>query len=222
MYLILLGTPGTGKGTQAKLVAERLGIAHVATGDMFRHAVEHNTPLGMQAKTYLDQGELVPDELTIGMLKERMQETDAGKGAVLDGFPRTLEQARALDSMLDGLSQNVDFAVNLLVSDDELVRRLSGRWLCPSCGEIYQEASRPPSKAGACDNCGARLVQRTDDRPEVVRSRLRVQRPPAELLAHYAKRGKLREVNGEQPADDVTREILQAIGTNGDVGAAAR
>jgi adenylate kinase len=222
MYLILLGTPGTGKGTQAKLVAERLGLAHIATGDMFREAIKQQTQFGMQTRKFIDKGELVPDELTIGMLKERIRKPDAVAGAVLDGYPRTLEQARALDSMLEDASGGVTAAINIVVSDDELVRRLIGRWLCSTCGAIYHEESRPPAQAGICDNCGAALTQRSDDRPDVVLERLRLQRPPADLLEHYAGLGKLREVNGEQPPDAVTGDILRAINENGQMGAAAR
>jgi adenylate kinase len=222
MFVILLGAPGTGKGTQAQLLAEHLGLAHIATGDMFRKAVQEGTELGKRVKDYMDKGDLVPDALTIGMLKERIQQTDAAGGAVLDGFPRTMEQALALERMLDELDSTVTAAVNVSVSDDELVQRLSGRWLCPNCGEIYHERNRPPGRAHTCDRCGSALYQREDDKPEVVRERLRLQRPPESLLEHYRAEGKLRQINGEQPAGQVTQDILRAIGVNSDVEVAAQ
>jgi adenylate kinase len=211
VYIILLGPPGTGKGTQAKLIAERLGLAHVSTGDMFREAVANGTELGKRAKTYMDRGELVPDEVTIGMLGERIQQQDAQGGAIFDGYPRTRPQAKALDAALAGLGKSTDIALHITASDDELVRRLGGRWTCPNCGEIYQEASRPTRQPGICDACGGKLTQRADDRAEVVRQRLEKQRPPAELLAHYRAQGKLVEVNGEQDVDRVTQELLESI-----------
>jgi adenylate kinase len=211
MDLILLGPPGTGKGTQAKLLAERLGLAHIATGDMFREAVRRDTELGRQAKAYMERGDLVPDELTIAMLEDRVQQPDAQGGAIFDGFPRTLQQAQALSDALARQARAADLALHIAVSDDEIVRRLTGRWLCPGCGEIYHEASRQPAKAGVCDNCGARLGQRNDDRPEVVRERLRLQRPPDELLAYYRAQGKLIDINGEQEVGAVTSDLLRAV-----------
>jgi adenylate kinase len=211
VYIVLLGPPGTGKGTQAKLIAERLGLAHVSTGDMFREAVANGTELGKRAKTYMDRGELVPDEVTIGMLGERIQQPDAQGGAIFDGYPRTRPQAEALDAALAGLGKSADIALHITASNDELVRRLGGRWTCPNCGEIYQEASRSPRQPGICDACGGKLTQRADDRAEVVRQRLEKQRPPAELLAHYRAQDKLVEVNGEQDVDRVTQEILESI-----------
>jgi adenylate kinase len=211
MFLILLGPPGTGKGTQAKLIADRLGLLHVATGDLFREAVQRDSQLGRTVKAYMDRGELVPDEVTIGALEERIARPDAEKGVVFDGFPRTLGQARALDEMLARRDAGADLALHVAASDDEIVRRLSGRWLCPNCGEIYHELERPPGVAGRCDNCGSELSQREDDRPEVVRRRLAVQRPPGELLDHYRAQGKLIEIDGEQPVEAVTRDLLAAI-----------
>jgi len=212
MYVILLGPPGTGKGTQAKLIAEKLGLAHVSTGDMFRENVAKGTDLGKQAKTYMDRGELVPDEVTIGMLGERVRQPDAQRGAVFDGFPRTLEQAKALDSMLAAQGMSANIALHVTASDDEIVRRLSGRWTCPKCGEIYQQDSRPTSQPGICDNCGGQLGQRDDDKPDVIRSRLEKQRPPAELIDYYRDQGKLAEVDGQQDIATVTPELLAAIG----------
>jgi adenylate kinase len=211
VYLILLGPPGTGKGTQAKLIAQRLGLLHVSSGDLFRDALAQGTDLGKQAKAYMDRGELVPDEVTIGMVEERIRETDANEGVVFDGFPRTLKQAEALDGLLQRMGKAADAALLITAADDEIVRRLSGRWLCPSCGEIYHEASRPPKQAGRCDNCGGELQQREDDRAEVVRARLQKQKPSAELLGHYRGQGKLVEIDGGQAMEAVTNDLLAAI-----------
>lgn len=211
MYLILLGAPGTGKGTQAKLLAERRGWLHLSTGDMLREAVAMGTDLGRQAKQYMDAGALVPDELVIRMLVERIRRPDAAGGFVLDGFPRNLAQALALDEALASEGKAVDLAVHIVVPDDELVRRLGGRWLCRSCGAIYQEASSPPRVAGRCDRCGGELYQREDDRPETVRARLNGQKPPAELLDHYRAAAKLVEIDGMRPVEEVTAELLRAV-----------
>jgi adenylate kinase len=211
VFLILLGPPGTGKGTQAKVIAERLGLAHVSTGDMFREAIVNGTELGARAKGYMDRGELVPDDVTIGMLSERLQQADAQRGVVFDGFPRTLQQAVALDAALARAGKAADLALHLSAPDVELVRRLSGRWTCPSCGAIFHEASQPPREAGICDNCGSALVQRNDDKAEVVRERLQKQRPPAELLEHYRAQGKLIDIDGRQDVETVTGALLAAI-----------
>ena len=211
MYLILLGPPGTGKGTQAKRIAERLGLLHIATGDMFREAVQQDSELGRLAKSYMDRGELVPDEVTIAMLVERIDQPDAREGAIFDGYPRTLEQARALDEALSRQGKAVDIALHVAASDDEIVRRLSGRWLCEGCGEIYHEQHRPPEQEGRCDDCGGQLKQREDDKPEVVRERLRRQRPPADLLGHYRDGAGLVDIDGEGDMEAVTRDLLAAI-----------
>ena len=211
MYLILLGPPGTGKGTQAKRIAERLGLLHIATGDMFREEVQQDSELGKLAKSYMDRGELVPDEVTIAMLEERIDQPDAREGAIFDGYPRTIEQARALDQALRRRDKAVDIALHVTASDDVIVRRLSGRWLCDGCGEIYHEQHRPPKQEGRCDGCGGQLKQREDDKPEVVRERLRRQRPSEELLAHYRDRDELVDIDGEGDIDAVTRDLLAAI-----------
>lgn len=211
MYLVLLGPPGTGKGTQAKAIAKRLGLAHVSSGDMFREAVAQQTALGREVKGYMDRGELVPDEVTIRMLEERLQAPDARHGAVFDGYPRTVEQARALDAALARRGKATDLALHIAASDAEVVRRLSGRWLCPSCGEIYHEENRPPRQPGMCDKCGSALSQRDDDKPEVVRERLQRQRPPQALLSYYRTNGLLVEIDGERAMDDVTKDLLRAI-----------
>jgi adenylate kinase len=211
LNLILLGPPGTGKGTQAKLIADRLGALHVATGDLFRNAVKQGSELGARAKEYMDRGELVPDDVTIDMLFDRLDQPDAQSGVIFDGFPRTLQQAVALDKALTGKGKAVDAALHITVPDDEIVRRLSGRWLCPNCGAIYQEHTQPPVTAQLCDNCGNELQQRDDDRPEVVRARLEYQRPPKEMLEYYQGQNKLVDINGAHPPDDVTKDLLAAI-----------
>ena len=209
--MILLGPPGTGKGTQARRIAERLGLVHIATGDMFREAVQQGSALGRRANAYMERGELVPDEVTIAMLEERIEQPDAQQGAIFDGYPRTLQQAQALDEALERQDKAVDAALHVTASDDEIVRRLSGRWLCSGCGEIYHEQHRPPKQAQVCDRCGGALNQRDDDKPEVVRTRLQRQRPPEELLAHYRDQDKLTDVSGEQEIEAVTRDLLAAI-----------
>ena len=204
MFLILLGAPGTGKGTQAHLLAEKEGWLHVSTGDMLREAVANKTALGEEAKKFMDQGALVPDELVIGMLIERIAQPDALEGLILDGFPRNLAQARALDAALETAGREVDVAVNITVPDDELVKRLGGRWMCRGCGAIYNESTGLPEK---CERCGGELYQREDDKPETVRSRLEKQKPPAEMIEHYRAQGRLVDVDGMQDVNAVTTEI---------------
>ncbi len=211
MNLILLGPPGTGKGTQAKLIADRLGALHVATGDLFRNAVKQGSELGERAKEYMDRGELVPDDVTIDMLFDRIDQPDAQSGVIFDGFPRTLQQAEALDRTLAGKGKAVDAALHITVPDEEIVRRLSGRWLCPSCGAIYQEQTQPPIRDQLCDDCGNELQQRDDDRPAVVRARLEKQRPPTDMLDYYRGQNRLVDIDGAQAPDDVTRDLLAAI-----------
>lgn len=211
MHLILLGPPGTGKGTQAKLIAEKLGALHVATGDLFRDAVKQGTELGTRAKEYMDRGDLVPDEITIAMLLHRIQQPDAKGGVIFDGFPRTLQQAQALDEALAANGTDAELALHITVPDDEIVRRLSGRLLCPDCGAIYHEQTQPPKQEKLCDDCGGDLSQRDDDKPEVVRARLEKQRPPAEMLAYYRNQGKLLDIDGARAQDVVTDDLLAAI-----------
>jgi adenylate kinase len=215
VYLVILGPPGTGKGTQATVVADKLGLVHISSGDMFREAAQRGTEFGLQAKGYMDRGNLVPDELTIAMLKERIQQPDAQKGAIFDGFPRTEQQAQALDEALGLHDREVARALLITASDDEIIRRLSGRWLCPSCGAIFHQDSRPPKSEGVCDSCGATLRQRDDDRPEIVRERLQRQRPPKSLLDHYGRQHKLKDIHGEQDPEAVTRDILGAVEKQG-------
>ena len=211
MYIVLLGPPGAGKGTQAQRIASATGLLHISTGDMFRENVKNETELGKLANQYMSKGELVPDEVTIKMLLERISRDDAKKGAMFDGFPRNVVQAKALDEALAAQGARVDRAPLISVADDELVARLGGRWICRNCGKLYHERNDPPKVAGICDNCGGELYQRDDDRADVVQNRLEKQKPPAELIEHYRAAGVLREIDGEQSLDEVTELLLEAI-----------
>jgi adenylate kinase len=212
VFVVLLGPPGAGKGTQAQRIAAARGLVHISTGDMFREHVRNQTELGQLAKTNMDRGELVPDDLTIRMLLERISRPDAGRGAMFDGFPRNVVQAAALDRALAERGAKIDRALLISVSDEELVSRLAGRWMCRSCGALYHERNDPPKTPGICDRCGGELYQREDDRPEVVRARLENQKPPEDLIEHYRKLGVLREIDGEQSLDAVTGLLLEALG----------
>jgi adenylate kinase len=213
LILILLGPPGAGKGTQAELVSKGAGIVHVATGDLFRENIRNQTELGMQAKAYVDKGALVPDELTIRLLLDRLDRPDTQKGVLLDGFPRTLEQAQALDEALKQRCQAVDKVLYINVGEEEVVRRLAGRWTCRNCGAVYHQVFSPPKQAGVCDKCGGELYQRDDDKPETVRNRLQVfTKQTAPLVDYYKKQGKLLEVNGEQEAEAVGKDLLKVAG----------
>ena len=211
MYLILLGAPGSGTGTQAKVLAGRFRWLHLSTGDMLREAVATGTELGKKAKGFMDSGALVPDELMIGMLVERIGRPDAAAGFVLDGFPRTLGQAKALDEALAAASKSIDLALNIVVPDQELIRRLSGRWICSSCGAIYHEIYNRPKITGRCDLCQGELYQRDDDKPETVRNRLEQQRPPKEMMDHYRASGLLMDIDGLQDVAKVTADLIEAI-----------
>ena len=213
MRLVIFGPPGAGKGTQAKLLSEKLGVPHIATGDMLREAVKAGTRLGRLAKEYMDEGRLVPDEVVIGMVEERLRQPDCSKGFILDGFPRTIEQAEALDSELKKLGLKLDAVLNLEVGDDEVVKRIALRRTCKSCGAVYHLVFNPPCKEGVCDRCGGELYQRDDDKEEVVRNRLKTYRQQTKpLLEFYRGRNLLRNVNGERPIEDVFKEILGALG----------
>ena len=212
MYLVLLGVPGSGKGTQANVLAGKLGVAHVATGHLLREAVENGTELGKQADAYMERGELVPDDLVVAMVAERMARPDAERGAVLDGFPRNLYQGRSLDRTLSEQGARVDMAIFLDVSEPVLVGRIAKRLGCTTCGALYHYESHPPREPGICDRCGSGLSHRIDDRPETVRKRLQVYMEQTEpLLDYYRKQGVLVEVNGEAPVPEVTRQILSAV-----------
>lgn len=211
MYIVLLGPPGAGKGTQAQRIAAATRLLHISTGDMFRENVKNQTALGKLANEYMSKGELVPDEVTIKMLLERISRDDARAGAMFDGFPRNVVQAKALDAALSGAGARVDHALLISVADDELIARLGGRWICRGCGKLYHERNDPPKKAGVCDACGGELYQREDDRPEVVSARLEKQKPPADLIEHYRAAGVLKEIDGQRSLDDVTAALLEAI-----------
>ena len=212
MYIVLLGPPGAGKGTQAQRIAAATQLLHISTGDMFRENVKNGTDLGKQANEYMSTGALVPDELTIKMLLERISRTDAKAGAMFDGFPRNVVQAEALDAALQAEDAKVDRALLISVRDEELVSRLGGRWICRTCGRLYHEKNDPPKTPGVCDLDQGELYQREDDRPEVVLSRLEKQKPPAALIEHYRSAGVLKEIDGEQSLDTVTELLLGAIG----------
>lgn len=211
MYIVLLGPPGAGKGTQAQRIAAATKLVHISTGDMFRENVKNETPLGKLANEYMSKGDLVPDEVTIKMLIERISRDDARAGAMFDGFPRNVVQAAALDAALKEQGAQVDHALLISVRDEELMSRLGGRWICRNCGRLYHEKNDPPKAAGVCDACGGELYQREDDRPEVVASRLEKQKPPAALIEHYRSHGTLKEIDGEQSLDAVTTALLEAI-----------
>ncbi len=213
MYLILLGLPGAGKGTQAVLISQDKGLAHITSGELFRENIRQQTELGRKAQPFVEQGLLVPDELTVGMLLDRIARPDAVRGFVLDGFPRNVDQAEALDEALGGEGKAIDKAIYIKVSTEELVRRLSGRWNCRQCGAVYHEQSMPPKQQGVCDRCGGQLYQREDDRPDVVRTRLEVNLKQMEpLLEHYRRDGKLVEVDGGLGVDQVKGRLLAAMG----------
>lgn len=213
MIIILLGPPGSGKGTQAKKMIEDLSWPQVATGDMLRTAIAQKTKLGLEAKSIMDQGALVPDHIVIGMISERMKAPDCKKGFILDGFPRTIPQAEALDQMLaqEG-NKSVGKAVLFEIPDDELVKRISGRRTCLKCGAMFHVDSVPPAKAGICDKCGSGLVQRDDDKPEVVLKRLAVyHKQTAPVASFYEKQGKLSKIDAAQPFDDVTMDLIKVL-----------
>ena len=213
MRVVMLGAPGAGKGTQADILSSELKLPHIASGDLFRQALEKRTEIGLLAKSHMDKGELVPDEVTIRMVLERIDQPDCASGCLFDGFPRTSEQARILDQALKKRGEAIDKAIYIEVSDDELVQRLSGRWLCRNCQTPYHIANSPPGTPGKCDRCGGDLYQRPDDREETVRERLKVflvQTVP--VLDYYEKQGKLVKVNGSSGALVVAREILSRLG----------
>ncbi|MDI9646105.1 MAG: adenylate kinase [Archaeoglobales archaeon] len=211
MNLILLGAPGAGKGTQAKRLAEKYKIAHISTGDMLRDAVARGSDLGKKAKEYMDRGELVPDDIVIGIVKERLKEEDCRNGFILDGFPRTLKQAEALDKILLELGKEIDAVINIFVPEDEVVKRIAYRRSCRRCGAVYNLIYDPP-KGDVCDKCGGDLYQRDDDKEEVVRERYRVYRNRTEpLIEYYRKRGKIIDVNGTRSIEDVFNEIVRSL-----------
>jgi adenylate kinase len=211
MYLVLLGPPGAGKGTQAERLQDELKLPHVASGDLFRENLKNETELGLLAKAYMDKGELVPDDVTIAMVRERLQRPDCDRGAILDGFPRTLAQAESLDNMLADMGRKLDGVLYIAVPDEELVRRLSGRWICGQCQTPYHTVSSPPAQEGICDACGGTLYQRDDDKPETVWARLKVyHQQTAPLIDHYRQSGLLVEVDGAGDIETVSAALLEA------------
>jgi adenylate kinase len=212
--VVLLGAPGAGKGTQAAVLRDHLGLPHVATGDLFRAAVRSGARLGLKARRYMDAGQLVPDGITIDMLRERLERSDARAGAILDGFPRTAAQAAALDRLLTERGAAVDVALLIDVPADELVQRLAGRWICEAAGHVYHERTNPPLRPGVCDIDGSRLIQRADDQADTVRARLAGQLGALEAVVdHYRAAGVLRRVDGRLPIGEVSEATIAALQT---------
>ena len=210
--IVLIGAPGAGKGTQAPTLAQHLGVPHIASGDLFRAAVRDGSPVGIQARRYMERGQLVPDDITIAMLLQRLGAPDAADGAILDGFPRNRAQAEALDAALAERGTSVRRAISIEVPAEELLRRLSGRWVCRDSGHVYNEHSNPPRVPGRCDIDGSPLIQRDDDRPETIRARLeQTLSNLREVADHYRQQGILRTIDGLQPMEDVTAAILAAL-----------
>ena len=213
MKLIMLGAPGAGKGTQAKKIAEKYQIPHISTGDIFRANIKAGTELGMKAKSFMDQGQLVPDEVTIGMLLDRISQDDSKNGYVLDGFPRTIPQAESLTAALKERGEKIDYAVNVDVPDDNIINRMSGRRACVGCGATYHVVYNAPKSEDICDTCGEKLILRDDDKPETVKNRLLVYHDQTQpLIEYYAGQGKLAEVDGTQDMEDVFQSIIKILG----------
>lgn len=213
MKIIMLGAPGAGKGTQAKKIAAKYEIPHISTGDIFRANIKEGTELGKKAKTYMDQGLLVPDELVCDLVVDRVQQDDCKKGYILDGFPRTIPQAESLDAALSRLGEAVDYAINVEVPDENIVKRMGGRRACVGCGATYHLVYAAPKKEGICDNCGAELILRDDDKPETVQKRLGVYHEQTQpLIDYYTKKGILKEVDGTMDMGDVFKAIVEILG----------
>ena len=212
MNIILMGPPGAGKGTQAEFIKAAYPIPHISTGDMFRAAVKQQTPMGLEAKKYMDSGKLVPDEVTIGVVKERLAEPDCAKGFLLDGFPRTVQQAVALDEILSGLNGKIDLVLNIDVPSDVLFDRMAGRVSCEQCKAVYNTKFKAPQKEGTCDKCGGKLIQRADDQPETVKNRLDVyQAQTAPLLDYYSHKGNLQNVDGNRDVKVVFADVQKLM-----------
>lgn len=213
MNFILMGLPGAGKGTQAERIVAEYGLPHISTGDMFRAAMANETELGLKAKSYMDQGALVPDEVTNGIVKERLAEPDAEKGFLLDGFPRTLDQAKALDEMLADLNKKLDAVIDIHVPEEVLVERLAGRFMCRNCGATYHKLFNPPKEEGTCDRCGSHdFYQREDDKPETVKNRLAVNIKSSEpILTYYKDKGLLQSIDGDRDIDAVFEDVQKII-----------
>ena len=216
MKIIMLGAPGAGKGTQAKMIADKYGIPHVSTGDIFRANLKEGTELGLKAKEYMDKGELVPDELTVSILLDRVAKDDCKNGYVLDGFPRTIPQAEVLEKELDKLGDKIDLAIDVEVPDENIIKRMGGRRACVKCGATYHIEHVPPKKEGICDTCGSELILRDDDKPETVSNRLSVYHAQTQpLIDFYNERGVLKEVDGTKDMMDVFADIVSIIGLAG-------
>ena len=212
MNLVLMGLPGAGKGTQAEKIVEKYGIPHISTGDMFRAAIKESTDLGLQAKSFMDSGNLVPDEVTIGIVRERLSKEDCAEGFLLDGFPRTVAQAEALENILSDLNKKIDYVINIDVDQEFLMERLTGRRICKSCGSTYHLVFNPPTKDDVCDRCGGELYQRADDNAETVQNRLEVnQKQTKPLLDFYEGKGYLRNINGQQDIRKVFDDLDQLL-----------
>ena len=213
MKIIMLGAPGAGKGTQAKKIAAKYAIPHISTGDIFRANIKNNTELGQKAKTYMDKGELVPDSLVVDLIMDRFKEADCANGYVLDGFPRTIPQAEALDNALKANGEKVDFAINVEVPDENIINRMSGRRACVGCGATYHIKYNPTKVEGVCDACGEKLILRDDDKPETVKNRLSVYHEQTQpLIDYYNKAGVLAEVDGTKDMEDVFKDIVNILG----------
>ena len=213
MKIIVLGAPGAGKGTQAKQIADKYSIPHISTGDIFRANIKNGTELGKKAKQYMDQGALVPDELTCDLVMDRIQQDDCKNGFVLDGFPRTIPQAEALDAALGKINEKMDYAIDVDVPDENIVNRMSGRRACLNCGATYHLISIPPKVEGICDRCGSEIVLREDDKPETVQKRLKVYHEQTQpLIDYYKNQGILKSVDGTQPMDEVFKAIVTILG----------
>jgi len=213
MRLVILGAPGAGKGSQAVVLSEKLNIPHISTGDIFRSNIKNGTELGRLAKSYIDRGALVPDEVTVGIVKDRLQQEDCKNGFILDGFPRTIPQAESLDRILTEMGTAIDYVINLVVDDGVIIKRLSGRRVCPECNMIYNVNSNQKAAEGICENCGSRLVQRDDDREETVIARLKTYHAQTEpLIDYYRGKGNLLDVAGQHSIEETTEEVLKALG----------
>ncbi len=212
MRLLLLGAPGVGKGTQSKILVDRLGIVQISTGDMLRDAIKNQTAIGMKAKTYMDQGKLVPDDVIIDLARAKIQSPECQNGFILDGFPRTLNQAQSLDRLLADLKVTLDLVVDITVDPQKLIDRLSHRIICKNCGAVYNLLTHPPKADKICDRCGGPVYQRSDDTPEAIRHRLQVyESETSPLRDYYQAKGKLTAIDGDRPVDEVNRDILALL-----------